>query len=102
VSITPVGIVVLVVLAVAFGLFSFGPSSAHAPALVVAVILLVAMVGGVPLGRGGAGAWRNPSLAERRQEFRPAERNVPDDPLTSSAEAELWRKERERYKQDSG
>jgi hypothetical protein len=99
-TITPLGGVVLVVLLVAVGLFLFGPSTAQMPALIVVIVLMVGVVGGVPLGRGGAGGWRNPSLAGRRGEFNPPTRNVSDDPLSASAEAELWRKERERYTQD--
>jgi hypothetical protein len=68
------------------------------PGLIVAAVLMVGVVGGVPLGRGGAG-WRSPNLAQSRQEFQPIEPSISDDPPTSSAEAELWRKERERYSQ---
>jgi hypothetical protein len=71
ITVTPVGVVVLGVLVVAVGLFAFGPSSVQAPAMFVGVILLIGVVGGVPFGRAGAGAWHNPSLAERRREFGP-------------------------------
>lgn len=103
VSITPIGGIILFVLAAAIGLFLFGPSSAQAPALVVAVLLLAGLVSATPFSfgrRGARGLWRGGNLAERRSEFRPAERNVPDTPLSSSEEAELWRKERERRAQD--
>jgi hypothetical protein len=66
-SLTPVGVVALAVLVGALGLFALGPSGVQAPALIVAVLLLVGMVGGAPVGRNRWGAWRNPSLAERRQ-----------------------------------
>ena len=42
-TVTPIGIVVLVVLAVAFGLFAFGPSAAQVPALILGLILLIGM-----------------------------------------------------------
>jgi len=100
VSITPLGGVILFVLAVAVGVFLFGPSKAQMPALIVAVIVMIGVVGGVPFGHWGAGAWRNPSLDQRRQEFNPRTKYVTEDPLSASAEAELWRKERERREKD--
>jgi prolipoprotein diacylglyceryltransferase len=100
VSITPLGGVVLFVLLVAVALFLFGPSKTQMPGLIVAVIVMIGVVGGAPFGRWGAGAWRNPTLAGRRREFDPRARNVSDDPLSSSEEAELWRKERERRAED--
>jgi hypothetical protein len=97
-SITPVGVVTLVVLVVAFGLFAVGPSDVQAPALVVAVLLLVGVVGGAPVGRNSWGAWRNPNLDERRREFDPVDRMDISAPATNTqAEDELWHKERERY-----
>jgi hypothetical protein len=101
ITITPVGIVLLVVLVVAFGLFAFGPSGAQTPAMIVGVILPIGLVGGVPFGRWGSGAWRAPSLSERRAEFHPTD--PPDITATAAdrqAEEEAWRKERERYAQD--
>jgi hypothetical protein len=100
-SITPIGIVALIVLVVALGLFAVGPSDVQAPALIVAVVLLVGVVGGVPIGMNSEGAWRNPSLSERRREFDPADRpDISDRATNSQVEDELWRKERERYAQD--
>jgi hypothetical protein len=100
-SITPVGILALVVFVVALGLFAVGPSSVQLPALIVAVILMVGVLGGVPFGRNGGGAWRDPGLVERRREFDPADRDDMSAPATSTqAEDDLWRKERERYAQD--
>jgi hypothetical protein len=100
-SLTPVGIVALVVLVVALGLFAVDPSGVQAPAIVVAVILLIGVVGGVPVGLNRAAAWRNPSLAGRRREFDPADRRGTPDPATNSqVEDDLWRKERERRAQD--
>jgi hypothetical protein len=100
-SITPVGILALLVLVVALGLFAAGPSSVQAPALIVAVVLMVGVLGGVPFGRNGGVAWRDPGLIERRREFGAADRGDISEPATNSqAEDELWRKERERYAQD--
>jgi hypothetical protein len=100
-SLTPVGVVALVILVVALGLFAVGPSGVQAPTLIVAVLLMVGVVGGAPLGRNGWGAWRNPSLDERRREFDPINRSDMSAPATNTqTEDELWRKERERYAQD--
>jgi hypothetical protein len=100
-SVTPLGIVALVVLVVALGLFAVGPPGVQAPALVVAVVLLVGVVGGVPVGRNTRGAWGFPGLAERSREFDPVDRNDMSAPGTNTqAEDDLWRKERERYAQD--
>jgi hypothetical protein len=101
ITITPIGAVVLGVLVVACGLFAFGPSSVQAPAMFVGAILLIGVVGGVPFGRGGAGAWRKPGLAERRREFGPRDhQDIAAPAAGGQAEEELWRKERERYAQD--
>ena len=101
VSITPFGGIILFVFAVAIGVFFFGPSSAQAPALVIAALLLAGILGATPFGMRGFGLWRRGSLAERRSEFHSARRDVSNTPLTSSEEAELWRKERERRAQDN-
>jgi uncharacterized membrane protein len=100
VSITPLGGVILFVLVVAVGVFLLGPTKAQMPALIVAVIVMIGVVGGVPFGHWGAGAWRNPSLDQRRQEFNPRTEYVSEDPLSASAEAEMWAKERERRARD--
>jgi hypothetical protein len=108
-SITPVGLVALGVLVVALGLFAFGPSGAQAPAMIVAVILLIGVVGGVPFGWGargggwgvGGSAWRSGSSAQRRREVGPTgPRDVAVTAADREAEEALWRKERERYAQD--
>jgi hypothetical protein len=100
ITITPIGFVLLGVLVVACGLFAFGPSGVQAPAMVVAVILLVGVVGGVPFGRSGRGGRRGGNLAERRREFHPIDRrDIPASATDSQAEEALRRKERERYEQ---
>jgi hypothetical protein len=99
-SVTPVGVVVIVMLAAALGLFAFGPSSVQAPAMFVGVILLIGVVGGAPVGRGGRGAWRNENLAERRRGFGAGRRNIVATATDQQTEEELWRKERERRAQD--
>jgi hypothetical protein len=100
ITITPVAVVLLVVPAVAFGLFAFGPADAQMPAMIACVILLIAVIGGLPLGLNGGG-WRNVSLAERRRDFAPTDRrDVAATAADPQAEEELWRKERERYAQD--
>ncbi len=99
VSITPFGGIILFAFALAISVFFFGPSSAQAPALVVAAILLAGILGATPFGMRGFGLWRGGGIAERRSEFH-STRHVSDTPLTSSEEAELWRKERERRADD--
>jgi hypothetical protein len=101
VSITPFGGIILFVFAVAIGVFFFGPSSAQAPALVVAALLLAAILGATPFGMRGFGLWRSGSLAARRSEFHPTDHSEDSyAPLTQQADEEIWRKERERYAQD--
>jgi hypothetical protein len=96
-TITPVGAIALLVLLAAMGVFLAGPSNAQMPALIVAVVLLIGILGGVPFsvgtGRFGGGGVVN----ERRRGFRQAAPQTLDAPAQTSAEAELWRKERERY-----
>jgi hypothetical protein len=100
-SLTPVGVVALVVLLLALGLVAIGPSGVQMPALIVAVILLVGVVGGVPFGGNRGGAWRDPRLIGSPREFDPVAReNSPAPATNTQAEDELWRKERERYAQD--
>jgi hypothetical protein len=95
-TVTPIGVVVIVVLAAAFGLFAFGPSGTQAPGL----ILLIGVVGGVPLGFSGRG-WRDVNLNRRRAEFRPIEtQEIVATGADQHSEEELWRRERERRSQD--
>jgi hypothetical protein len=99
-TVTPIGVVVIVVLAAAFGLFAFGPSGAQAPALIGGLILLIGVVGGVPLGFNGGG-WRDVNRSRRRAEFRPIEtQEIVATGADQQSEEELWRKERERRAQD--
>ncbi len=68
--------------------------------MIVALILLVGIVAGVPLGLDRSGAWRDGNLAERRHEFGPIEREeIITQAVNSQEEEDLWRKERERYAQ---
>jgi hypothetical protein len=92
ITITPVGGVLLGALVIALGLFAFGPSGAQAPAMIAAIILLVSILGGVPLGFAGRG--------EPRREFIPTDRqDLGASNIDSQAEEALWRKERERREQ---
>ncbi len=108
-TITPVGIILLAVLAVAIGLFAFGPSDTQALAMIVGVILILGTVGGLRPGVGGGGSRMGWGLTAGRLDRgpieRPAEPHPPDPEVISAtvdpqAEAELWRKERERYAQE--
>jgi hypothetical protein len=90
--ITTLGWIVLLLFPVAVAVFLIGPSSAQAPALVVAVLVLLLVVGGSFSGGrrgGGIGAVRNAAAEiDSRERSEPIEQEV-DDP-------EAWRKERER------
>jgi hypothetical protein len=99
-TVTPIGVIVLVVILAAFGLFAFGPSGVQMPALIVGLILLIGVVGGIPLGHNGVGGWRNAGLAGRRREFGPGRREIVVSAVDQQAEEELWRNERERRAQD--
>jgi hypothetical protein len=98
-SITPVGVVVLVALALGCCLSVLGPSSFRAPALTASVLLALITVGGLFGGVRGRSAR---GLAERRAEFHPTHRDASDAPLDRQAEEALWRRERERYRQTNG
>lgn len=77
---------------VSLGLFAVGPSGAQAPAM-IAVILLITLLSGVPLRFGG--------LGEPRREFIPTDRrDLGASNIDSQAEEALWRKERERRERD--
>lgn len=95
IRITPTGIVLLVVLVAALVTAIVGNSAVAAA--VAGVLLLIIFGGSLQGGRGG---WRTKTLAERRAEFHPTDRR--DElapPIDTEAEDELWRKERERYRQ---
>jgi hypothetical protein len=100
ITITPVGIVILLLLVLSLGTFAFGPSDAQAPGLVAAVVLAVFLLGANMPTMGAIGGQRTKTLDERRAEVHPHGRS--DDSassLTVQDEEELWRKERERYQQ---
>jgi hypothetical protein len=100
-TVTPIGIVLILVLVAALFLFAFGPSGVQAPALIVGVILLIGVVGGVPFGAGGGGGSRSRHLPARTAEFRQIEsQTFAATAVDQQAEEELWRKERERRAQD--
>lgn len=88
--ITPVGIVVIGILLAAVLVVRFGSRSTEAPAFVVALLVLFAVLGGY----GARG--RQKSLQEREEEFG-ARPHVDDDRADPQLEARDWQKERERY-----
>jgi hypothetical protein len=98
-SITPIGSVLLSAFALSCLLGLLGSSSVRAPALTAAGVIALIMLGGLSGGKRGRST---KGLAERRAEFGPVDRNASDDPLPRQAEEELWRKERERYRQTNG
>lgn len=96
--ITRVGWFVLIAIPAALVIAGLGPTSAQAPALVIAV--LAALLAVANAAGGSRGRWdkslaeRRVDLAERRDEFRPMDRDAPDEVTTPDADA--WRRERER------
>lgn len=99
ITITPFGIVILLLFAVSLGTFALGPADAQAPALVTAVVLAVFLAGANMAPMGMLGSQRTKTLDERRAEFRPQQQLDSASSLDSQDDAELWRKERERYRQ---
>ncbi len=98
--ITPVGWFILIAIPAALLVASLGPTSAQAPALVFAVLaalLAVANVAGNSRGRWDKSlAERRADLAERRAEFRPVDRDAPNEANTQDSDADAWRRERLR------
>jgi hypothetical protein len=97
-SVTPVGVVVLVMLVAAVVLAALGSKSLQVPALIVALLSAALIAaGGFPGGtRGRAGGF-----AARRAEFRPRNRRIANTTSQTDADnAELWRRERERRERD--
>jgi hypothetical protein len=90
---TPVGGLLIVVGIAGLIAAAAGPRSAQLPGLLTAIIVGVFLVAGSGVGLRG----RPRDLAERRADFRPSSREEPDARADSSAEAEAWRAERERY-----
>jgi hypothetical protein len=100
-KITPIGIVLLLVLAAGCVLGAVGDAQTQEVGLVLVgiVLALILSSSGVRLGRGRGGL---KTLAERRAEFHPTDRrDVEAAPISAQAEDELWAKERERYRQSS-
>lgn len=91
--ITPVGWFILIAIPAALAVAGLGPTFVQAPASMVAVLaalLVVAAIAGGSRGRWGK------SLAERRAEFGPIDRDALDGVTTQDSDADAWRRERER------
>ena len=93
---TAAGGALLFVLAAALIVLLLGPSHDEGPAfIVIAIVLAVLVVNGMPSGRWGQLPFE-PSLSERRDRFHPSDREAAAavDPQEEEA---AWRQERERY-----
>ncbi len=92
--ITLVGWLVIVVVAGGLIVAEVGPTSAQRPAFILAVgVLGVALLGTVSGGGFGRSAR---TLADRRAEFEPLQRDAHDDPAEPVTDADAWQRERER------
>lgn len=91
--ITPVGWFILIGIPAALAVASLGPTSAQAPALILAV--LAALIAVANTAGGSRGRW-DKSLAERRAAFRPIDRDAPDEVIAPDSDADAWHRERER------
>lgn len=91
--ITPIGWFSLIAIPVALVVAGLGPTSAQAPAFIIAVLAALLTVAGI--ASGSRGRWGK-SLAERRAEFGPIDRAAPDALTTQDPDADAWRRERER------
>jgi hypothetical protein len=87
--VSPFGVALLVIVVAAIAVACIGPKSAQLPALLAAIVLAAVLTGG-SIARPPA------SLEERRAKFAGLSRVSEDEP-GESEDAELWRRERERY-----
>jgi hypothetical protein len=94
-KLTPIGWVVFGLLIAAVAVLILGPHSAEGAALAVAVLVLLGLVaGGLSGGRTGRSA---NGLDDRRTEFHPHTRDTSAVAPDEQREADLWRREQERY-----
>lgn len=91
---TPAGGGLLFVLGAALIVLLIGPHHDEGPAFIVIVIVLaILVVGAVPTGRRPS---FDQTVSERRERFHPRRRLGEEQP-DGQAEADAWRRERERY-----
>jgi hypothetical protein len=91
--ITPVGWLILITIPAGLVMAGLGPTSAQASAFVIAALAALLAVADI-LG-GSRGRWGK-SLAERRAEFGPIDRDASDEVIAPDSDADAWRRERER------
>ncbi len=97
-TITPAAIVLLSIFVVGAVLAFVGPEPTNIAGFVVAAIVVVIPVAGrISAGRGVA----LKTLRERQEEFRPKHRDIGDDRVDPSVEAEAWALEQQRYRERS-
>jgi hypothetical protein len=96
--VTPLGWIVVLLFPIALAVFLLGPRSVQAPALVVAALVLLFVVGGTFSGArirwGGGGSPPTEAVRSAAAEFRPRAGAGPIEQEADDPDA--WRKERER------
>lgn len=93
---TAAGGALLFILAAALIVLLLGPSHDEGPAfIVIAIVLAMLVVNGMPTGRLGQLPFES-SLSERRERFHPGDRDAAGA-VDPPEEEEAWRQERERY-----
>jgi ABC-type transport system involved in cytochrome bd biosynthesis fused ATPase/permease subunit len=93
-TITPVGVLLLIILAGALVLAGVGPASVQAPAFVVGILILLFLVAGSL--SGGRMGRSTKSLQDRRAEYGAKQRDVTGGADAPADDSALWQRERER------
>src|ERR1700742_646100 len=91
-KLTPLGVVLLLIFVVALAMALVGSSTEQIVGFVVAILLVLFALGGAPLGRSGAATIS--TQAARDAAIR--EHQILDE---APADADAWRRERERREQ---
>lgn len=94
IHVTGLGWVVLLLIPASLAVFVFGPSGAQAPALIVAALLLLAVVGGGFSRRSGL-----TGVERAASEFPSKRRSEPIE--TEAYDPGAWQRERERREGDA-
>jgi hypothetical protein len=93
-TITPVGVLLLIILVGALILAGVGPASTQAPAFVVGILILLFLVAGSL--SGGVMGRSTKTLLDRRAEYGAKRRDATGGPAEPADDSALWQRERER------
>jgi hypothetical protein len=97
--VTPLGWVLMAILAAGAIVAAVGPTSTQPVGLIAVAAVGVVLFGGGLSGRGHRRTGK--TLAQRRAEFGPRARRSPDD-RASAGPDEVWQRERERRREQDG